>query len=166
MSDFFLDHVFEFSQLSRNFQCLGYAQWELESIERLYNIKVEGQLKGFLSEMGRSSGGMIGDSLIQLYRPSWRVRQHFLFQVDFFNQMQEEGLYDFLKKPFIFSLVSETQYYFLQTSGDEGDVVYQFDSNAGVAVRTEWDLVGFIKMLISENEGEAKILAQGDLLVI
>jgi len=166
MSDFFLDHVFEFSQLSRNFQCLGYAQWELESIERLYNIKVEGQLKGFLSEMGRSSGGMIGDSLIQLYRPSWRVRQHLLFQVDFFNQMQEEGLYDFLKKPFVFSLVSETQYYFLQTSGDEGDVVYQFDSNAGVAVRTEWDLVGFIKMLISENEGEAKILAQGDLLVI
>jgi len=166
MSDFFLYHVFEFSQLSRNFQCLGYAQWELESIERLYNIKVEGQLKGFLSEMGRSSGGMIGDSLIQLYRPSWRVRQHLLFQVDFFNQMQEEGLYDFLKKPFVFSLVSETQYYFLQTSGDEGDVVYQFDSNAGVAVRTEWDLVGFIKMLISENEGEAKILAQGDLLVI
>jgi len=166
MSDFFLDRIFESDQSYRNFQCLGYAQWEMESIERLYNIKVEGQLKGFLSEMGRSSGGMIGDSLIQLYRPSWRVRQHLLFQVDFFNQMQDEGFYEFLKKPFVFSLVSETQYYFLQTSGDEKDVVCQFDSNVGVATRTEWDLVGFIKMLISENEGEAKILAQGDLLVI
>ncbi|WP_338523934.1 SMI1/KNR4 family protein [Pseudomonas batumici] len=166
MSDFFLDRVFEGDQLCRSFQCMGYVQSELEGIERLYNIKIGGQLKGFLSEMGRSSGGMIGDSLVQLYRPSWRVRQHLLFQVGFFNQMQDEGFYEFLKNPFVFSLISETQYYFLQTSSDEGDVVYLFDSNAGVVTKTEWDLVGFIKMLVSESESEVGVLAQGELLVI
>jgi hypothetical protein len=148
----------------RTVDCVGYSSDELDKVARLYDINLQGQLKLFLADMGKSDGGLIGDSMIQLYRPSWKVREHLLFQLDFFNQMQEEGFYDFLNKPFVFSLVSETQYYFIQTSLN--DVVCHYDSNAETVKETEWDLVGFLKMLASENNGQLKPKSLGDLLAI
>lgn len=144
--------------------CAGYSGDELNKIARLYDFNLQGQLKLFLADMGKSDGGLIGDSMIQLYRPSWRVREHLLFQLDFFNQMQEEGFYDFLNKPFVFSLVSETQYYFIQTSLN--DVVYHYDSNTETVKATDWDLVGFLKMLASENNGQLKPKSLSNLLEI
>ncbi|NWD76525.1 SMI1/KNR4 family protein [Pseudomonas gingeri] len=117
-------------------------------------------------DVGRSDGGLVGDSLIQLYRPSWRVRQHLLFQVDFFNQMQEAGFYEYLHGPFVFSLISDTQYYFLQTTGGERDAVYHFDSNSLVVTRTKWDLVGFVEFIFSNKECSPGFVTQGDLLLI
>ncbi|NBF01552.1 SMI1/KNR4 family protein [Pseudomonas sp. Fl5BN2] len=142
----------------------GYANEELDQIERLYDIRISGQLKSFLLEMGRSDGGLIGDSFIQLYRPSWRVRAHLLFQVDFFNQMQETGHYEFLNKPFVLAWISETQYYFVQTSLAD-DAIYHYDSNVECVVKTEWDLCGFLRMLAHENDGDTKAVV-GDLLAI
>ncbi|MDH5803365.1 MAG: SMI1/KNR4 family protein [Gammaproteobacteria bacterium] len=150
----------------RSINCLGYSNLELEKIERLYNVEIKGQFKSFLIEMGKSDGGLIGDYSIQLYRPAWRVREHLLFQVDFFNQMQEEGFYDFLNKPFVFSLISETQYYFLQTSLDNHDVVYHYDSNNELVKMTDWDLVNFMKMLVAENKGVLLPESEGDILKI
>lgn len=143
----------------------GYNEDELKKISRLYDIEIYGQLRLFLADMGRSDGGLIGDSMIQLYRPSWKVREHLLFQLDFINQMQEEGFYDFLKKPFVFSLISETQYYFIQTSL-KNDIVYHYDSNNEEVKTTNWDLQAFLKMLASENEGKLKTKSTGNLLEI
>jgi hypothetical protein len=143
---------------------VGYSSEELNKIARLYDIKLQGQLELFLAEMGRCDGGLIGDSMIQLYRPSWRVREHLLFQFNFFNQMQEDGFYDFLNRPFVFSLVSDTQYYFIQTL--LGDVVYHYDSNVGAVKATEWDLVGVLKVLASENHGQLRFKSFGNLLEV
>ncbi|URN88749.1 MAG: SMI1/KNR4 family protein [Pseudomonas protegens] len=143
----------------------GYSLDELEKIKRLYDIRISGQLQSFLLEMGRSDGGLIGDSFIQLYRPSWRVRTHLLFQVGFLSQMQEAGHYEFLNKPFVLAWVSETQYYFIQTlMGD--DAVYHYDSNVECVVKTEWDLLGLLKMLMCANGGDIKAGVVGDLLEI
>jgi hypothetical protein len=142
----------------------GYTNNELEKISRLYDIEIKGQLKQFLNNMGKSDGGIIGDSLIQIYRPSWKVREHILFQIDFFNQMQEAGLYEYLNKPFVFSVVSETQYYFIQTTKD--DKVYHYDSNNDVAKTTEWDLLSFLKILKEYNNGKLQKSTTGNLLEI
>lgn len=145
--------------------CVGYNEKELEKVSRLYDISLQGQLKPFLSSMGKSDGGLIGDSMIQLYRPSWRVREHLFFQLGFIDQMQEEGFYDCLKKPFVFSLIAETQYYFIQTSL-KNDVVYHYDSNNEAVKATNWDLLNFLKKLTKENNGKLKTQSMGNLLII
>lgn len=150
--------------LIRTVDCVGYGNEEIEKISRLYNVNMQGQFKFFMSDMGRSDGGLIGDSMIQLYRPSWRVREHLLFQIDFFNQMQESNFHDYLNNPFVFSLISETQYYFVQTS--IGDAVYHYDSNVEEVKKTDWDLVNFLMMLINENKGQLRRRSLGDLLEI
>ncbi|GEM_PF-1998335 len=79
--------------------------------------------------------------------------------------MQESGHYEFLNKPFVLAWVSETQYYFIQTlMGD--DAVYHYDSNVERVVKTEWDLRGFLKMLMYENGNDIKAGIVGDLLEI
>mgnify|MGYP001101860842 CR=1 FL=1 len=144
---------------------LGYDTHELGQIERLYDIKVQGQLKSFLYEMGKSDGGVIGEYLIPLYTPSWGIRSHLLFQVDFFDQMQEAGHYTFLNKPFVVALVSETQYYFVQT-GLGNDAVYHFDSNTDEVKETNWDLIGFLGELAEENAGDCHLVTEGSLVRI
>lgn len=47
---------------------VGYSDLELEKIERLYDVRIAGDLKRFLSECGRSDRGLIGDDPIVLYR--------------------------------------------------------------------------------------------------
>lgn len=146
--------------------CRGYSVGDLEKIERFYNIDIEGQLKSFLSEMGRTDGGAIGDSLIQLYRPTWSARTHLIFQLNFFTQLQELGFYSFLNKPFVFSFVAETQYYFVQTSLGQQEVVYHYDSNEDTVVMTNFDIFGFLAKLKESNSRSAKVNCVGDLLAI
>ncbi|WP_018693709.1 hypothetical protein [Algicola sagamiensis] len=140
----------------------GYSEDELEQIARLYNIVIEGQLKAFLAEMGRSDGGLIGDDMIHLYRPTWNVRTHLFFQFQFFNDIQDIGCFEFLNKPFVFAWISETQYYFVQTS--IGDQVFHYDENTEEVHETEWDLLGFIQYLARNSQ--SKLRAEGDLLRI
>lgn len=116
--------------------------------------------------MGRTDGGAIGDSLVQLYRPTWSARTHLIFQLDFFTQLQELGFYEFLNKPFVFSFISETQYYFVQTSRGQQDAVYHYDSNEDTVVKTEWDLFGFLAKLKEWNSQSVKIDCVGDLIAI
>lgn len=67
----FLADLFRDEQSAVN--CVGYSERELDKISRLYDIRIEGQLKLFLSGMGKCDGGLIGDSQVQLYRTSWMV---------------------------------------------------------------------------------------------
>jgi hypothetical protein len=166
MSTSFIDLFSESGASCSSVACKGYAASELQMIGRLYNINIDGQLELFLSEIGRSDGGVMGDSSIPLYRPSWRVRQHLLFQNGFFNDMQEAGHFGYLNKPFVFAWISETQYYFVQTSGVVSDKVYHFDSNTDMVRETEWDLMGCIKKIVEWEVQEPKVCASSDLLKI
>jgi len=46
------------------------------------------------------------------------------------------------------------------------DAVYHYDSNVERVVKTEWDLRGFLKMLMYENGNDIKAGIVGDLLEI
>ncbi|MCW2294018.1 hypothetical protein M2262_004068 [Pseudomonas sp. BIGb0408] len=64
---------------SRGKGCIGYTLEDLDRVGRLYNIEVKDSPRAFLVEMGKSSGGLIGDDVIHIYRPHWFVRDYLLF---------------------------------------------------------------------------------------
>ncbi len=112
----------------RRNKVLGYSSEDLKKIESLYGIQVSGDFKAFLLKAGRCDGGLFGDNPIILYRETWNARTHILFQYTFFSDLQDIGAWEFLKKPFVFSVESETQYYFLITGINDG-LVYHYDEN-------------------------------------
>jgi hypothetical protein len=67
----------------------GYDENELRLIEKLYGITIDGQLRRLMTKMGRSSGGIFGDDPIILYRQSWSVRAHLVFQLKFIRYIQD-----------------------------------------------------------------------------
>ena len=79
----------------------GYTEIELRKIASLYDISIDGLLKSFLMEVGRCAGGMFSDDAIPLYRQLWSVRTHLLFQVGFYETLQEAGAFGHLKSPFV-----------------------------------------------------------------
>jgi len=109
---------------------IGYSESEIEKLERLYGIQLSGDFRAFMERAGRCDGGIIGDDPFIIYRPHWSVRTHILFQVNFFSSLQAIGAWDYLDRVFVFSVESETQYYFLQTGAAEPDLVYHYDENS------------------------------------
>lgn len=55
----------------------GYTEQEVEHIGRHYNLKIHGQFRELLLQMGRCSGGLIWSDEITLYDHRWQPR---LFQ--------------------------------------------------------------------------------------
>ncbi|WP_100159646.1 SMI1/KNR4 family protein [Proteus columbae] len=107
----------------------GYSDDEIKKIERLYDIKVVGQLYDFLNCMGRCSGGFFWDDPLIFYR-EWFIRGHILFQYGSREELYNLGLWDILEqKPFFISIESETQYYFLLTNSKQPDLVHHYDEN-------------------------------------
>lgn len=145
-------------------ECVGYSAEEIDAISRLYNLRISGQLYEFLSTMGRCDGGAMGDAIVQLYRPTWRVREHFLFQEIFISDLRDGGYEEYLNRPFVFCFISETQYYFVQSA--LGDGVFHYDSNDEVVDVTSYDLLGFLHDLVLQVNGDSGGRSVGDLLRI
>lgn len=148
-----------------NLAFLGYSDTELVKIEKLYDVVIDGQFKVFLAEMGKSYGGVIGDYDMLLYRSRLSLRSHILFQASFFTSMQEIGAYDYLNKPFVFALLSETYYYFLQTSKRD-DLVYLYDENEDTVSPTGETLFEFLIKLAVSYKGKPRVVTQGNLIEI
>ncbi len=113
-------------------QVCGYSEEEVAKIEALYDIRVQGVFREFMLEMGRCSGGLIGDDPIILYRPAWSVRTQILVQIGLRQNLRDNRLIEIAeKKPFAFSKEGDTQYYFMMTDSDSPDMVYHYDENCG-----------------------------------
>lgn len=104
----------------------GYTEEELMKMERLYDVTFSGDLRDFMLEMGRSDGGLLGDGLIPLYSTR-SVRRHIFFQAGMDERFLSMKKFDLRSKgSFIFSVESETWYYFLLTKSDQPDLVYRY----------------------------------------
>lgn len=144
---------------------VGYSPEEMRKIERLYGITISGELASFMELAGRSDGGVIGDDPIIFYRSYWPVRTHILFQVNFFNSLQEISAWDYLNAPFVFSLESETQFFFLQTGLKGDDFVYHYDDNAKTVKRTEMTFSAYLLDVLNRYPVGGAV-CRGDLLEI
>ncbi|MFJ2986493.1 SMI1/KNR4 family protein [Collimonas sp. NPDC087041] len=143
---------------------IGYTENEINKIEALYDIKVKGEFRDFMLQMGRSDGGLIGDDPIVLYRPAWTVRGQILFQINLFNSLQEYGAWDQINKPFSFSRESETQYYYLQTEKNDG-LVYHFDENAGSVECTNLTFLEYL-LDVRKRYPYKGVVCKGELIVV
>lgn len=147
---------------------IGYSNDELCRLEKLYDIEINGQLRQFLSIAGRSDGGLIGDDPIILYRNSWSVRTHILTNADLFRSLQDIGAWDFLSNPFLFSIESETQYFYVRTGPKETqkDTVYHYDEdNKSVKStgKTIFEYLAGVVQAVGVNEN--RMVCRGELLI-
>ena len=165
----FIEQISQGMAYDKN-QVVGYSEVEIGKISRLYDVNVSGQLRQFLFEMGRSDGGLIGDDPIILYRPKMSVRRHVLLQlrleVDFKEFRIEAGLNLLKERPFLVSIESETQYFFVATKSDKPDRVYQYDENNESVRDTGIDLLEYMKNIVQVWGGRSAIVCRGELIVI
>lgn len=151
-------------------QVVGYSESDIDKISRLYDVSVKGQLWDFLHAMGRCDGGLIGDDPIILYRPYMSVRRHVLFQLrlefDFKEYRIERGLSLLKERPFLFSVESETQYFFVATQADNPDRVYHYDENDENVKDTGIDFLEYLKRTVRIWGGRSQTVCRGELLIV
>lgn len=149
-------------------QVIGYSESELATIEKLYDIQICGDFRNFMLEMGRCSGGLIGDDPIVLYRPLWSVRTQILFQCGFYQSLSDSKIYGLIpQKPFVFSREHETQYYFLLTGSDSPGLVYHYDENHQTVRSTGLSFMEYMQDAVTRYAGYGyDVICRGELLVI
>ena len=153
----YLHSVYSELPIDTNF-IKGYSDDELAKIERLYDIKIRGQLYHFLSCMGRCSGGFFGDDPLLFYRDQWSVRGHVLFQAGFTDELKKLQHYELTKqKPFFISIEWETQFYFLLTKSDNPNLVYHYDENEETVETTQWTFNEYLRNSIDLDTRNYKI---------
>lgn len=163
-------------------QVLGYSEEELIKIERLYNIKLQGDFRQFMLEMGRSDGGLIGYNPIFLYNPAWKIREHIVLQTSIFELLQSIRKPEYLRgKTFIFSIEDKGQYYFLRTDAndsaparvtykgmetlsDDPSRVYCYDGYSKTVQSIGMSFLEYMQVLVRKSD--KGVVSRGDLLMI
>lgn len=164
-------------------QVLGYSEEELIKIERLYDIKLQGDFRQFMLEMGRSDGGLIGCDPIILYSTKWRMRDYILLQLGLSEALQEmEQNECFEGKAFVFSIEHEYWECFLRIDadnlssiqathdgvkalGDDANRVYYHDTSGGSIEDSGMSFLEYMQALVRKVGGNG-IASRGDLLMI
>ncbi|EMH1770459.1 hypothetical protein R4U62_000530 [Proteus mirabilis] len=149
----------------------GYSVDEIQKIERLYDIEVKDQLYDFLTSIGRCSGGLFGDDPLLFYRNQKTIRGSILMQSGMREDLAAIQQYDLLdKKPFFISVESYTQYFFVLTTSDTPNVVYQYDENEETVQATNWDLKNYLKHVVNvytrNYDVKASFDQHGELIII
>ena len=153
----------------------GYTEEEIKRIEKLYDINIKGILKNFMLEMGRSSGGLLGDIPIILYRDLWSVRAHLIIQYQIIDDITNivvrgdfEKIKEKLDKPLIFAIEAETQYYYINTGHPEPYTVFCYDENAETVENIGDSFLDYMKSLVAfyGKLEPKKIICRGDMITI
>ncbi|MDC9622801.1 hypothetical protein PSI22_14430 [Xenorhabdus sp. XENO-7] len=149
----------------------GYSEDEIPKLERLYDIKIKGQLYDFLIYMGRCSGGLFGDSPLNFYQEQDTVRGEVIFQSCQRQELAKIQRHDLMaQKPFFISIESYTQFYFLLTKSDNPDLVYCFDENEEVVEDTGLTFNEYLRSVVDYDTRNAACKIpfdrSGDLLIL
>lgn len=165
----------------------GYSDGEIEKMEWFYGIKIGGDLRRFFTEFGRSSGYVGFEGFIVAYSGYYapktpaKVSAHVATQLGFKDDLMKHGRPFCTGKPFLFSIESETQYYFLRTAADEplrvttpeddysqlcddSDVVYHFDENRSTVESTGLTLKDYLLSRVQQRPLEKS--GAGEMIVI
>jgi len=130
----------------------GYNDEEITKIERLFDIKITGEMKLFFQTIGRCSGGLISDSGFVIYRKN-TLRVNVLGAHDFVNDLKIIKRFDLIrKKPFSLACENETQDYFCLTDDDGKYQVYRFDENEEEVFETDYTFGTY--MIKASEEGK------------
>ena len=144
---------------------------KLEDIQKMNYLK-SGNFRLFMLEMGRCSGGLIGDDPFIFYK-NMTIRGHILTQDGL-----REDLLDILSKAsipshqyyngtFLIAVESETQFFYLNTKGDNPERVFHFDDNTEIIYDTGQDFLEYmINTVRNYEECYSGLICTGELLNI
>ncbi|MEX9912998.1 MULTISPECIES: hypothetical protein [Providencia] len=161
-----------YPELLINFSYMrGYSEDEIPKIERLYDIKVTGQLYDFLTSIGRCSGGLFGDDPLLFYRNQKTIRGSILMQSGMREDLAAIQRHDLLpQKPFFLSVESYTQYFFVLTTSDDPNLIYQYDENEETVEATDWDINDYLRHVVNvytrNYDVKASFDQHGELIII
>lgn len=137
----------------------GYNDEDIDYIEKLYDINVSGQLRSFLSQIGRCAGNAIGDD--QLFFYSQRsVRQQFNYQKSL------NGRFRGYKKKYYFLGNAGYEYYvFLQTNTENPDQIYTFNVSRNNELQaTEKTLFDYISDCLHKSQSKIPFSFEGSII--
>lgn len=148
---------------------VGYENWEIPKIEKLYDVEVNRSFKDFLLTMGRCSGGPIGDAEVILYRQTFNIRTYLGIEFQLIDELQRLNCFDLVGlSPFVFAIEAETYYHFLLTQ-EKGDLfVYEFNENEDKVTKTRETFSAYIyrKAKWGVEYFDQNVICRGDLLKI
>jgi hypothetical protein len=126
----------------------GYDEGELNQIENLYRIKVDGQLMTLLSRVGRE-GAWWCKGVVKMFSPEYTVREHLLLQ-----SRVSQGLSCIKAGPdfvgaIIVIAVEGDKYFYLKTSSDKSDLVLCYDEGAKAALYTGMTLFEYMSEIMN-----------------
>ncbi|MFP4299752.1 MAG: SMI1/KNR4 family protein [Spirulinaceae cyanobacterium] len=148
---------------------VGYQDWEIPKIEKLYDIKVDREFKEFLLAMGRCSGGAIGGRSVILYRSHLFIRSYIGIQSVLWEELHRLQQFEIMKlNPFVFAIEAETHYLFLKTKEAGKQFVYEFDENSDQIKKTRESLSDYMyrQASIGIKYEDYNTIESGDLLSI
>ena len=149
-----------------NKKSIGYSEKEIEAIENYYYLNIKKDFKDFLKFAGRSSGGLLGENQLLIYK-NWTVRENLLFQSFFSEYYFEPG--EFLGMCFLLSIENDNEYYFIKTK-EEDLKVYCYNKKNNTKKETGLNFNEYILNLIKNYNSELKPLEnksiKGELIKI
>lgn len=146
---------------------LGYSEYELNVIERLYSVKVSGNFRKFMLEMGRCDGGLIGGGPIVVYGPDETPRSLIILGAQIEDEICDAGQYELSRLgPFVFSIESETQLYYVVTKSDKPDKIYRFDESNQTIHDTGFSFLEYMQHIVRVWGGRSTAICRGELLMV
>ena len=82
-----------------------------------------------------------------------------------FNDLQEIGAWQYMSKPFVFAVESETQYFYLRTGELNDKFVYWYDENNETVKNTQKTLFEYLTDVL-DRYPRGETVCCGDLLKI
>ena len=149
---------------------IGYNDDEIRGIEKLYNIEVKGDFREYLSIVGKSLGGLLGEEELSLYN-DWSIRERILLQYDFQEYVQKDKFRGKGRdgKPFIIDLKSNSEYIFI-TTRDNDLKVYHYSRENRTLKETGKNFSEYVTDLIKRYNPELEELkdvsVSGDIINI
>ena len=134
--------------LKTNNTIIGYTDKEIKIIEKMYEVKINGKLKKFLKNFGRSFGGLLTGKEIIFYN-NWSIRRHIINKEDFIYMLAENGHLISKYLPFIISEINEQDYYFLLTVEND-EIIYHYNTYTKKMEKTKINFEDYIENLIKK----------------
>ncbi|MBJ9957096.1 SMI1/KNR4 family protein [Acinetobacter courvalinii] len=103
----------------------GYTEQEISQIAEIYNLKIHGQFREFLLQMGRCSGGLLWGDSVLMYGPAWEKQKYKDLQQTFVKDEianPTKGMIDAIEnKLFFLTMENECCFFtYLATAREDG----------------------------------------------
>lgn len=142
---------------------IGFTDSELNQIEDIYRVRVDGQLMTLLAQAGRFAGPLFREPLT-IFAPNYNLREHLLLQYQLVCALAEiKASAEFVGSIFLISIEEGTRHYYLRTSSSSADVVYFYDDFNKTVLSTGMTLFAYMSDVLSRYPASRSV-ANGSLL--